>query len=66
MNIDVDNIDIESLRKDLIDYFTSAMFLVSPVALVDLSKVERATDIEVVQIALDNKFDLERYISYRR
>ena len=66
MNIDINNIDIESLRKDLIDYFTSAMFLVSPVALVDLSKVERATDIEVVQIALDNKFDLERYISYRR
>ena len=66
MNIDINNIDIESLRKDLIDYFTSAMFLVSPVALVDLSKVERATDIEVVQIAIDNKFDLERYISYRR
>lgn len=66
MNIDINNIDIESLRKDLMDYFTSAMFLVSPVALVDLSKVERATDIEVVQIALDNKFDLERYISYRR
>lgn len=66
MNIDINNIDIESLRKDLMDYFTSAMFLVSPVALVDLSKVERATDIEVVQIALDNKFDLEKYISYRR
>lgn len=64
--MNIEDIDIESLRKDLIDYFTSAMFFVSPVALVDLSKVERATDIEVVQIALDNKFDLEKYINYRR
>ena len=54
-------IDIEKLRKALIDYFTSAMFMVSPVALVDLTKVENASDEKVIQIALDNKFDLTKY-----
>lgn len=62
MNIDIDVIDIEKLRKDLIDYFTSAMFIVSPVALVDLTEVENARDEMVIKIALDNKFDLSKYI----
>lgn len=57
----IDDIDIEKLRKDLIDYFTSAMFMVSPVALVDLTEVENASAEKVIQIALDNKFDLTKY-----
>ena len=60
------DIDVESLRRDLIDYFTSAMFAVSPVALVDLTRIENASDEEIVQIAIENRFDLERYTSYRR
>lgn len=66
MDIDINNIDIELLRRDLIDYFTALMFNISPAALVDLSKVEGATDIEVIQIAIDNKFDLEKYVIYRK
>ena len=62
INIDVDNIDIKKLRKDLIDYFTSAMFMVSKVAIVDLTEVENANDEELISIALDNKFDLKKYI----
>lgn len=62
MNIDINNIDIEKLRNDLIEYFTSAMFIVSPVALVDLTEVENASDEKVIKIALDNKFDLKKYI----
>ena len=62
MNIDINNIDIEKLRNDLIEYFTSAMFIVSPVALVDLTEVENASDEKVIKIALDNKFDLSKYI----
>ena len=54
--------DIEKLRNDLIEYFTSAMFIVSPVALVDLTEVENASDEKVIKIALDNKFDLSKYI----
>ena len=38
------------------------MFIVSPVALVDLAEVENASDEEVVKMALENKFDLNKYI----
>ena len=60
--MNIDNIDIEKLRKDLIDYFTGAMFMVSPIALVDLTEVENASDEKLIQIALDNKFDLKKYL----
>ena len=56
------DIDVDKLRQDLIDYFTSAMFMVSPVALVDLTEVENANDEKVIKIALDNGFDLRNYI----
>ncbi len=56
------DIDIDLLRQDLIDYFTSAMFMVSPVALVDLTEVENASDDKIIKIALDNGFDLNKYI----
>lgn len=62
MSIDINEIDIERLRKDLIEYFTSAMFMVSPIALVDLTEVENASDEQVVKIALNNKFDLNKYM----
>ena len=61
-DIDINDIDIEKLRNDLIEYFTSAMFIVSPVALVDLTEVENASDEKVIKIALDNKLDLSKYI----
>ena len=63
MQINIEDIDIERLRNDLIDYFTSAMFIVSPIAIVDLSEVERANDEELINIAINNKFDLTRYIN---
>lgn len=62
MNINIDDIDIEKLRKDLIDYFTSAMFMVSQIALIDLTEVENANSEKVVRIALENKFDLTQYL----
>ena len=60
--MNIDNIDIEQLKKDLVDYFMSAMFMVSPIALVDLTEVENASDEKLIQIALDNKFDLKKYL----
>ena len=56
------NIDYEKLRKDLIDYFTSAMFTISNIALIDLERVEQASNEELEQIALQNKFVLKKYI----
>ena len=53
-------IDIETLRKDLIDYFGTAMQF-NPKAIMDLTKVENASPEELVEIAQDNNFDLNDY-----
>lgn len=54
-------IDIEKLREDLIDYFGTAMFNASPLAIMDLTKVENASPQELIKIAQDNHFDLSEY-----
>ena len=54
-------IDYERLRKDLIDYFGSAMFTF-PMAIIDLTKVENCTNDELIEIAEKNNFDIENYI----
>ncbi len=56
------DIDYEKLRKDLIDYFGSAMFSGFPMAVVDLSDVERASNDELIKIAKKNGFDLSKYL----
>ena len=62
MYIDEDNIDFDLLRYDLIEHFTAAMFIISPVAMVDLDEVKYASNDELVRIALDNKFNIDKYI----
>lgn len=54
-------LDIDALKHDLIDYFGTAM-MGNPIALSELIKVEKATPEELVKIAEDNNFDLEKYI----
>lgn len=61
MEINTEKIDIKKLRKDLIEHFTSAMFIVSPVAMMDLTEVENASSDELVKIAISNKFDIKKY-----
>ena len=59
-------IDIEKLRQDLIDYFGSAMQFYR-IAVIDLSDVQNASDEEIVKIAIQNGFDLEKYkVDYRK
>lgn len=53
-------IDIDALRNDLINYFGSAMQY-NQVAMMDLIKVEQASDNEIVNIALRNGFNLYDY-----
>ena len=53
-------IDYERLRNDLIDYFGTAMTF-NPMAMSDLISVERASNDELVEIALKNNFDLNKY-----
>ena len=55
-------IDIDRLRDDMKDYYGTAMFNVSPIAVMDLSKVERASDQEIIEMAPKNGFNLEDYI----
>lgn len=54
-------IDGDKLKADLIDYFGTAMFAASPMAIMELSRVEKAWGDDLIQIALDNGFDLEKY-----
>lgn len=53
-------IDYDKLRNDLIDYFGTAMTFNS-MAMSDLIRVERASNDELVEIALKNNFDLNKY-----
>lgn len=54
-------IDVEKLRSDLIDYFGTAM-AGFPVAMMDLSKIEKATEDELITIARQNGFSLDKYL----
>lgn len=56
-----ENIDYESLRRELMSYFGAAM-QIYPVAVMDLVKVERTTEAELVELAIKNGFDLSNYI----
>lgn len=60
------NIDIEKLRRDLMDYFGTAMASGFGMAVMDLSRVERASDEELINIALDCGFDLNDYVVLSR
>lgn len=54
------NIDLEKLREDLIDYFGTAMGSF-PIAVMNVTEVERASDNELIRIATQNGFDLSDY-----
>ena len=55
-------IDVNRLRKDMKDYYGTAMFNGFPMAVMDLSKVERLSDRELVELAQKNGVDLRKYI----
>ena len=59
MEIDIDEIDIERLREDLIDYFGTA--LTNEYAMVDLITVQTCRDEELVRIALKNNINIDDY-----
>lgn len=59
------NIDYEKLREDLIDYYGTAM-MVMPMAMMELSEVQRASNEKLIQLAINNGFDLSNYENQRR
>ena len=53
--------DDERLRRDMRDYYGTAMFNGFPMAVMDLSKVDRASDEELRRMAERNGIDLSKY-----
>ena len=62
MNIDINKIDIEALRNDLINHFMGLAYVVSPIAFMNVAEVEKATPEELVEIAINNGFNIENYL----
>lgn len=55
------DIDYENLRSDLEDYCGTAMFSGAGMAMEDLSKVDRASEEKLIEIAKREKIDLSKY-----
>ncbi len=53
--------DVIRLRKDMQDDYGTAMMNGFPAAMIDLSKVERASDEELLRMAQEQGVDLGRY-----
>ena len=54
-------INVDELRRYLMDYYGTAAFSGLPMAMVDLSRVQSASPEEVVRIALKENVDLSRF-----
>lgn len=61
-----DYIDIESLRRYLIDYLGTLMIVINPGVMFDLEKVSYGSDDDVIEVALAYGIDLDNYSSYSR
>ena len=53
--------DNARLRRELEDYFGTAMFSGNPMAMMDLQRVQNASGQELRQIALQNGFNPDDY-----
>ena len=56
-----ENIDIERLRNDLMNYYLGAAFMVNPAAMMDVQRVKNATDEELIKIAIREKVNIANY-----
>ena len=56
------SIDVKKLRKDMKDYYGTAMFNGFSMAVMDLSKVDNLSDQELVDYAQKKGVDLRKYI----
>ncbi len=55
-------LDIDRLRKDLMDKYGTAMFSGFPAAVMDLSRIERMSDREILETAEKQGIDLNKYL----
>ena len=54
--------NIEKLRRDLMDYFGTAMSNGLGMAVIDLSEIENASPEKLIYIAKKNEFNLNKYM----
>ena len=57
-------LDTERLRRELKDDYGTAMSSGFPMAMMDMSEVERASDRELIEMAREKKVDLDKYTFY--
>lgn len=57
-------IDINRLRRDLKDYYGTAMVGGFPMAMMDVSQVERASADELIELAQSCGIDINKYIEW--
>ena len=62
MYINIEDIDVEKLRNDIINYYQSAMFMVSYLAMMAMQQAQSASDEWIIKKAIELKFDLNKYI----
>ena len=55
-------LDTERLRRDLEDDYGTAMASGFPMAMMEMSEVERASDRELIEMARETHADLSKYI----
>ena len=55
-------LDTERLRRDLEDDYGTAMSSGLPMAMMEMSEVERASDRELIEMARETHADLSKYI----
>ena len=61
MEIDINDIDFDSLRDDLRDYYGTAICS-SPFAMADLVNVDSVSDIDLLNLINDTNLDIRNYI----
>lgn len=54
-------IDINALRDYMREYYGAAVFAGMPAAIIDVTKVELASDDELVKIAMKEHIDLSKF-----
>lgn len=55
-------IDYEKIRRDLKEYYGTAMFTGFGAAIMDLSEIENASDEELLRIANEEGLNLRKYM----
>ena len=59
-------IDFETLRRDLIDYYGTAATNGFPMAIIEISNIENASNEQLIKIAIQIGLDLDKYNNLNR